>query len=148
MIQRIQTLYFLLTAVLSVVTACLPLGRWLNDGGEVVMRMGAFTLTEGDSTRLSPFGPLLIIVAVLMLLTIIIYRHRMHQTRLTVLCMLLLAGWYLVYGIYALICGADGTSFLPEWGAALPIVGIYLSWQGWRAVMKDELLVRSLDRLR
>lgn len=148
MIQRIQTVYFLLTAILAVIVSCLPLGRWVNHEGDTVASMGAFRITHGEEAHLAPFGIILILVAVIMVVCILIYHHRIYQARLSILAILLLFGGYAVYAVYAMAMTPEDMTFHPEWGAALPIVGVYMQWLAWKAVMKDEMMVRSLDRLR
>lgn len=148
MIQRIQTLYFLLSAIIAVVTACLPLGRWVSESGRVVAKMGAFSITNGDIWHFAPFGVLLILAALLSIVSIVIYHHRMYQARLAVLNIMILFGGYAVYAIYSFAMAPESSSFRLGWGAALPFVGGWLQWLAWKAVMRDEMLVRSLDRLR
>ena len=37
---------------------------------------------------------------------------------------------------------------MPGWRASLPIVAIVLIWLGMRGIMRDMLMLKSLDRLR
>ena len=148
MLQRIQTLYFLSAAVLCIVCACVKVGRFVLPDGSVA---------EWGNGGYWPLMALLVCVALLLLCALMLYRHRMLQVRLGVFSCLLLVGWYALYfwhGYYThSVLYADcnyvaGLSFAPNWTAALPCVAVVLAIAGVRAVLRDEMLIRSLDRLR
>jgi len=65
------------------------------------------------------------------------------------LCCILLIAWYGVYTAFALMLGARfAADFqLTPW-AAFPALACIFSYLAFRAILKDEMLVRSLDRLR
>jgi hypothetical protein len=51
------------------------------------------------------------------------------------------------YFIYILGHGLEA-HFRPDWEGALPFAALVLLYLAFRGVMRDEMLVRSLDRLR
>jgi hypothetical protein len=60
-----------------------------------------------------------------------------------------LVGWYVVYAAFWFLLGEKyHADFLPEPWAAFPAIACILSFLAFRAILKDEALVRSLDRLR
>jgi drug/metabolite transporter (DMT)-like permease len=67
--------------------------------------------------------------------------------RTLVFCMILLVGYYAYFVFFVFMNKVDG-SFTPSVTAALPFVCIVLDYLAFRGILKDELLVRSLDRLR
>lgn len=152
MIQRIQTLYLLLSAVLATVCLCLPLGRFFGAGGERVADLYNLWLRLA-ATGEHRFGPwalfvLLVVVATLTLLDIFLYRRRALQMRVVTFCMILLVCYYGVLGFVLYTAHAEDMQFRPTLAAALPFVCIVLDYLAFRGVLKDELLVRAQDRLR
>lgn len=151
MIQRIQTVYLFLIAVLAVTALCLPAGRWTLDGAlqaqlyplHVCLADGG---TVGDGWALFA---LLLIVAVSSMTAIFLFRKRMLQVRITLFNALLLLGYYVVMGVFVAMLGKpEWGGFTVGWAAGLPAVALILDYLAFRAIMKDEMIVRSLDRLR
>ena len=84
-----------------------------------------------------------------MLLDIFQFKHLVRQFRLCIFNLVLLAGWNIAYIALAWKrTHESGLSFSPEWPAALPIVAIVLICLGMRGIMRDILMLKSLDRLR
>ncbi len=151
MIQRIQSIYLLLIAVLSAVALCTSVGRFVQDGvlqGELYNLW--LTQIDGlhDFTAWALFA-LLLPVSIFSLLAIFLFRRRMIQVRLTIFCGLLLVGYYIALPVFVwLLSQRLDSSFTVSWTAALPAIALILDYLAFRAIMADELLVRSLDRLR
>jgi len=149
MIQRIQTVFWLVVAVLFVVM--IP-QEWMTlvfpDGNYSVSPTGIVH----DSTNIGSTIPLLfytIIMAVFNFVIIFLYKKRILQWRLTFIDMILTLGAYgiiLLYRYYVWETEPVATN----WGYPLIIPGIcaVLEFLAWRAVIRDEIKVRSLDRLR
>lgn len=90
-----------------------------------------------------------LLVATLSFLAIFLYRRRMLQIRFCTFGIVLLLGWYIAYGVFAyLLSQRWGCTFRPDWTASLPFASIVFLAFAWRGIFKDELLVKSLDRLR
>ena len=84
-----------------------------------------------------------------LLLDIFQFKHLVRQFRLCIFNLVLLAGWNIAYIALAWKrTHESGLSFSPEWPAALPIVAIVLICLGMRGIMRDILMLKSLDRLR
>ena len=159
MIQRIQTLYMLLAVVLCVTCLCLPLGYYVTDTGVRVATLNnlwfAYSpglIVEGMTGRtLRPWAlfALLVIVSTLTVMNIFMFKRRALQMRLCSFCMILLGGWYVLYAYFIYILGHGlEAHFRPDWEGALPFAALVLLYLAFRGVMRDEMLVRSLDRLR
>lgn len=153
MIQRIQTVYLLLSAVLGTVCLCLPLGHFHGALGERVADLYNLWLRLAETGQ-HQFGPwalfaLLLFVVTLTLLNIFLYRRRALQMRVATFCMILLVCYYGVLGflVYRFQSAGD-LQFRPTVAAALPFVCLVLDYLAFRGVLKDELLVRAQDRLR
>lgn len=150
MIQRIQSVYLLLSAVLGVVCLSLPLGYLITAEGERYATLYNLWLrtTEGGTS----FGPwvlfaLLLGVSAATLLNIFLFRRRALQMRVATMCMILLTGYYACLAYFAWHFAGEG-SFRPSLTAALPFASLVLDYLAFRGILKDEMLVRSLDRLR
>lgn len=154
MIQRIQTLYLLIIVALTAVTLFAPLAWFGNDAGEFTLY--AFSLKNGAGEAVQPavyMGVLLALTCLLPLLTIFLYKRRMLQLRLCVVELVLLVGalameavyYFLSYRVFAGI-EFHTQGFRPA--IALPVVCLLFAYLAARAIFRDELLVRSLDRIR
>jgi len=150
MLQRIQTLYLLLSTILCVVCLCLPLGYFFDpESGERYADLYNLWLKMAD-TGAHNFSPwalfaLLIGISTLTFLDIFLFTRRALQMRVISFCMILLVGYYLYLGFF--VWNME-LSFRPAVVAALPFVAIILDYLAYRGILKDELLVKSLDRLR
>jgi peptidoglycan/LPS O-acetylase OafA/YrhL len=113
MIQRIQTVYLLVAAIVAVVCAVFD--------GELITRL------------------LAALMAVVALVTIFLYRNRTLQTTLCNVVMCVGIMFYIVLAVKQ----PD-----MEWFLALPLVGVLLTFLARKGIVKDEKLVRSLDRIR
>lgn len=154
MIQRIQTLYLLLVTILCAVTLFTPLA-WFGGSGEE-FTLGAFALksTDGEVLHSTVYlGILLVLATLLPLVTIFLYKRRMLQIRLCVVEMVFLVGCALMEGIYYYLgCRVVSDLALSAHGIratiALPVVSLLFAWLAVRAIFRDEVLVRSTDRIR
>jgi len=150
MIQRIQSLYLLLSAALGIVCLCRPLGRFLTEEGEVCGNLYNLWIALPQGGHLfSPWAlfAILVIATALTLLNILLFTRRALQMRIASLCIILLVGYYAYLATFVYLNAGDGT-FRPSLSAAFPLVCIVLDYLAFRSILKDEMLVRSLDRLR
>ncbi|MDR7372161.1 DUF4293 domain-containing protein [Flavobacterium aquidurense] len=138
MIQRIQTVYLLLTFVITgVLMFFIPL--WTLNTGKAFyfMQDQVYTVLLGLSTMLT-------------IISIISYKKRQNQFvmgRLNIILNLILLGLF-VYR--SLNLSGETTNIVSEKGIGmfLPIVAIVLLVLANKAIKKDEDLVKSVDRLR
>ena len=151
MIQRIQSLYLLVSAILGVVCLSMPLGQFLTASSEPYATLYNLWITsaENGNHNFVPWAlfALLLIATSLTFFDIFLFKHRALQMRALSLCMILLVGYYAYLAFFAYMQQGDG-SFRPSVTAALPFVSIVLDYLAFRGILKDEMLVRSLDRLR
>ncbi len=159
MIQRIQTVYFLLIVILASVAFFLPVatlhdqtnvllysldyrGLMLNDGIE----SDIFISNNVSTWTLKIISALIPLVA---LITIFLYKKRVLQIRLSFINMIIMLGYYI---ILFLNLWRASNSLEAEWSlnvvAAFPLICVILNWLAIRAIGKDEALVKSLNRLR
>ena len=166
MIQRIQTLWLALVLIFSFVGLISTIGEW-TVADTVVSHFTNFTFgAEGqfksfDATS-GPWclGVLLIMVMFLTIMSIMLFRKRMRQLRLTIISTILLAGYVAAYAVFTYyyhlnleqLVSADAGSMAPifhiKFGGVLPVLSIILNCLAIQGIRKDEALVRSLDRIR
>ena len=171
MIQRIQTVYLALVLIFSFVGLISTIGEW-TVADTVVAHFSNFTFgAEGpfkalDSTS-GPWclGVLLILVMFLSTMSIMLFRKRMRQLRLTIISTILLVGYVITYAVFAYFYDLNlnlyaSTAYekgieiaaLPtfhlKFVAVFPVLSIILNCLAIQGIRKDEALVRSLDRIR
>lgn len=152
MIQRIQSVYWLVVTIILVVAMFLPIGYFGVEGAPLPIAfkpLGVDLPAGGQESTWGVFG-ILVLAAVVALGTIFLYKNRMLQVRTTVFSTVLLLGYYLTTGvfIYTLKDSLGASSFTPGMGLALPLVCIILNYLAFRNTYADEVMVRAADRLR
>ena len=148
MIQRIQTVYLLVVAILMVVMMSVPVGSFYTDKNICEMTNLSYLLPDG-AVNYTPWAlfAILVVVAVMALVTIFLYRKRMLQIRLTLFNSILLIGYYVTLVVFVFKLKGD-CRFIPSWTVCLPLISIILNWLAIRAIGKDEMLVKAYERLR
>ena len=152
MIHRIQSVYLLLITACLAVCLFMPVGRCVTAGVtsaelynlRLIMADGA-----SDYTYWALFA-LLLSTAIISFVTIFLYKKRMLQVRMTIFSIILLLGYCITYGWFAydLINAFPNAEFKVSWAVSLPVISIILEYLAFRGIMKDEMLIRTLDRLR
>lgn len=146
MIQRIQSIYLLLAALVALSLLFLPFATSVEPlDTSPLLEDGAYTVTDYSGlTALFVLSGLLAIVAMLA------YTDRKRQLLLARVAIGAdLAG--LVAVIFLGLTDSALVAGLPEMlsvGVAVPIVFAVLMVLAFRAILKDEKLIRSMDRLR
>ena len=173
MIQRIQTVYLALVLIFSFVGLISTIGEW-TVAETVVAHFSNFTFgAEGQFEALDSIcgpwclGVLLIMVMFLTTMSIMLFRKRMRQLRLTIFSTILLVGYVATYALFAYYydlnlnvhattvyeqAGTEAANLLPtfhvKFVAVFPVLIIILNCLAIQGIRKDEALVRSLDRIR
>lgn len=155
MIQRIQTVYLFVAAICSVVCLSMPVGRYVTDGLLTASLYNLWIVQADTSERTFGSAPLFVILllaAAISVYAIFMYGNRRLQMRLCSFSSLLIAGWYVVYAVVALVWGGGDdmsqSTFFPGLAGALPAVSLILNIMARRAINADERLVRAADRIR
>lgn len=107
-------------------------------------------MADGSRTY-SPWAmfALLLAAAVVAFIAIFLFRRRMFQVRMSVFGGLLLVGYYVVFVSFVYVFKSRyDADFTLNWTAAFPAVALILDYLAFRNIMKDELMIRSLERLR
>jgi len=153
MIQRIQSVYLFLAAVVVALIFVFPLAEVLIEGIVYTFTYRGIYSISADKTELIIEAlPLAILYGVALFVNVIaifLYKKRALQMRFTVFNIILLLGSYALayYYIFAAFKGMD-TVINPDLGTVLPVIAAILNYLAFRGIRKDEKLVRSLDRIR
>ena len=152
MIQRIQTIYLVLAALLLGLTFAFPFASYSLSQGDVIFNAYGVTENVGEINTFFPYYIAIALSMGLALFSILQYKKRKLQITVGRFLYLLLAvtiafvfiDFYSLKGLFevdsnSVSCGVS--MFLPV--AALPIL-----FMANRNIRKDEDLIKSLDRLR
>lgn len=156
MIQRIQSLWFLLSGIILGLMVFMP---WVavNTGSDIMFFSFKGFGAEGACTLMPAYWIASAIVAVVALLSlgnIFLFNNRTLQVRVCIFNIVLLLLWYavaalLVFFTYKNLDIEFGHNYLAICIATVfPFVAAILTWLGMRGVLKDDALVKSLNRLR
>ncbi|HBX52286.1 MAG: hypothetical protein A2275_10220 [Bacteroidetes bacterium RIFOXYA12_FULL_35_11] len=149
MIQRIQSIFLLLAATVTIVF-CFTDFAYLKINGQDYsfsafgIKTIAFELNKGIST--TPLMLIILITAFITLVCIFLYKKRVLQMKLCILNAILLIGviGLIVFHFQTL----KPSEFQFRWSVVLPILALILQLLSYKYIKKDEKLVRSLDRIR
>lgn len=156
MIQRIQSLFLFFVVLSNVAIFFFPIANFLSELFYVKLYVYQFKNFTPDSEldfSLMTILPLLInngLVIILALFTILKFKTRLIQLRLTKINILLTI--FLIVGIffgypYIIEQELNATSSF-ETGAYFPLISLMFLVLAHRSILKDEKLVKSVDRLR
>ncbi len=164
MLQRIQTIYLLVTFVLTVLLFFLPMGYDMRDGVIEEFELnavGAYHIVTDPNTSVvstqfvKGAWALFALVSIILGVTafdILLFKKRIFQIRVAIFNMMLHLGIYALFALYYFFLmpnqGVIGGSFNPNWTILLPLINVILTYLAIRAIGSDEALVRSLDRIR
>lgn len=149
MIQRIQSLYLLIVAALMAVTLFAPLAWFGVDGENLTLYAFALQSASGEIVRPPLYtGILLSLSCALPVVGIFLYKRRLLQIRLCVAEMVLLAGCAAMLAVSYFWAHAEAEFQGMKPAIALPVVCLLFTYLALRAIYKDEILVRSLNRIR
>lgn len=174
MIQRIQSLYLFVITILFVSMVVTPLMDFrkeyypqrptLVESGEVVMTSGDTKVVEnyvmnykgivsektGDVVTPTTLVTIYeIIVALIATLTLCLFKNRQLQIKLTLFNLVLQLGFYILMGVYVYTAGKyAGLDWHFRITVAFPLIAAILSYLAFRAITRDELMVRAMDRIR
>jgi len=148
MIQRKQTLWLIAAVILMIVALSTQIGTFNLEGLTTGKMYNLWITTENNEHDFStwPLFAILIFTAIFTTLTIFAYKNRMMQAKFCIFNVLLLIGWYIVYGVMSQV--AQEATFRPSITAALPAVAIVFIWFARSGIIADEKLVRAADRIR
>ncbi len=170
MIQRKQSIYLFLAAILMLITFFAPMASFIGEYNSLVLYLYKVeSLVPGIESQLSPYFilPLLTIVSLVIIfafVTIFFYKRRRIQlilVRFMILLVLIYFGLYFFHyqeilenitGVYATfeygINIPNSGIQIPVIVFVIPLVSAILLFMASRGILNDEKLIQSADRLR
>ncbi|MCD4792511.1 MAG: DUF4293 domain-containing protein [Bacteroidales bacterium] len=149
MIQRIQTLWFLLASATAVLIYFFPVIELTHENALYVYDYDSISIAGMDNLIQSGYivAGLLGVIAFLSFIAIFFFKNRILQMRICTLISLLII--FLV-GLISYFSLSSGNNIAATIGlsAVLPIIIFIFILMARRAVKKDYKLVRSVDRIR
>ncbi len=155
MLQRIQTIYLLISAVLFCALFFLPLAAVRAGDVFYTFQVAGLFTSLSPAELVYPTWSLMVIAVIIVLsffLCIFMYRKRILQIRICIFNILLMIGFCVLTGFYLWqFYHSPDLSNLKiyfRFGGSFPIIAIILNYLAIRNIGADETLVRSLNRLR
>lgn len=153
MLQRIQTVYLLIALILSTVFLFTAFAQIHAESLYYFDNFGITHIEDGKSIMEIQTIPILglnSLIIIITLISIFLYKNRKLQIRLSSINLLLEIGIYGLIAYYAYFI-AQATIEAPiSWQISIiiPFSNAILIYLAIRAMLKDEALIKSLDRIR
>ena len=147
MIQRIQTVYLLISAILVGLLFLLPFAEIAKDGAVYLFNYKGIVLNGTLKENGFAISGLIGIILALHGVAILQFKNRIRQIRIIVFTILLLIGLFGMFFFFTYYTFSDAqVSF--KISMVFPLIAIILDYLAIRAIGKDEALIRSIDRIR
>lgn len=147
MIQRIQTVYLLVSALLIGFLFLLPFAEIVKDGVVYLFNFKGIVL---EGTLLENGFSISVLIGFILALhgvAILSYKNRIRQIRIIVFSILLMLGLFGLFFFFTTYSFSDARIGF-KISIVFPVVAIILDYLAIRAIGKDEALIRSIDRIR
>lgn len=147
MIQRIQTVYVLMAAIITALLFNFDFAE-LAVNGELYV-FDATGILHGEEVVFDglPVMGFIGLIILLHIAVIFMYKNRIRQIRVLAFTIILLLGLIGVM-FYFLHAGFENPEVAYKIPLTFPLIAAILDYLAIRAIGKDEALVRSLDRIR
>lgn len=154
MIQRVQSVYLLIATIFTSVLFFSPFAELFSETANTlqITPLGIVTL-EGNPVQaeinMIPLAILTGLIGFISLITIFFYKNRNLQARLCVLNILFLIGLGGLGYFYLHMSSEQlDMNILPLYPVVFPLISLIFTFLARKGIMKDEKLVKSLDRIR
>ena len=150
MLQRKQSVYLLVAAILSAVCMFLPIGSFVSEnmGADAVMYNIAIKSMNGSMDYSVCVLFILLMVNVLStVINIFLFKNRKLQSTLCKANMVVILLWYVGYAYFG-FNGIQGAEFSFSASAIMPFIALLGEFLANRGIRADEELIRSMDRIR
>jgi hypothetical protein len=155
MIQRVQSVYLLMTTLLSGLFLKGSILKFKNDAGDMInINFIGICQTTGENgfdliERLIPLSVLFILIPVVSIVAIFLFKTRRLQLKVTftlIILAIVLIALAVYYGIA--VIQRYHAELVPGIKMFIPLVILIFTILAYRRIKKDEDLVKSYDRLR
>ncbi|MBF1417841.1 DUF4293 domain-containing protein [Prevotella histicola] len=150
MVQRKQTVFLFLALLATIACLCLPVGSFEPQGMGTENQLMNLWINEANGGRnfsVWALFAILLVTCPINTFAIFDYHNRKRQARFCMFSMLMIIGWYIVYGVFSQVL-MPGFTFHVGFAACLPLIAFILLWLARHSILADEALVRAADRIR
>ncbi len=153
MVQRLQTIYLLIAAILMAVTVFSPLATFVAEGigKEFFYYTWGFESVVGEAFS-KTWGVITftVICAILPFINIFLFKNRKLQIKVGNITTLFILFLYVTIGVYAFSIMGENSLVLvnAKYGIILPFIALICNVLAILQIKKDEKLVQSLNRIR
>ena len=150
MIQRKQTVFLFLALLATIACLCLQVGSFEPQGMGTENQLMNLWINEANGGRnfnVWALFAILLVTCPINTFAIFDYHNRKRQARFCMFSMLMIIGWYIVYGVFSQVL-MSGFTFHVGFAACLPLIAFILLWLARHSILADEALVRAADRIR
>lgn len=153
MLQRIQTIFLLFALACMLFLFSNNFGSIQTDSGEnlniYVNGIDKHANIDTETFSVLPLTIIVSIVSIVTLLTIVLYKKRMLQIRLSFFNLVMQLGTMGLMFYYLYNASKQfGTDYSFGFMFIMPLIAMILTFLAIRQIGKDEALVRSIDRIR
>ncbi|HNQ66963.1 MAG TPA: DUF4293 domain-containing protein [Bacteroidales bacterium] len=153
MIQRIQSLYLLLSLICTGLFYFFPFGDIITTEDSIIpLIVTGVRYTKNGETVFYSLLPMLIMISLINLISltsIFLYKRRMLQIRLNIFNIITQLGSIgMIFYYLSNAAKQIGVDYSTKILIILPLVSAIFTFLAVRAIAKDEALVRSISRLR
>ncbi|WP_108823480.1 DUF4293 domain-containing protein [Dysgonomonas sp. Marseille-P4361] len=152
MIQRIQTIFLLLTAIFMASAVFCPLFE-IVEGGKLALTFHSFGIGKMFNAEYPTWGILTfgIISSLLAFINIFLFKKRKLQINIALITALSIVVYFIATLVYlnAYLSKLESDYNLNiQFGIILPVLALIFDLLAMTRIKKDEKLVKSLDRIR
>jgi len=151
MLQRIQTIYLLVSTLFLSVFLFIPIFKF-NSGNIIFDTISIESLSVNQQVttiNTFPLALLAIITIILTIVTILLFKKRSLQMKFISYSIILLIGFYLLIAFYRFfVIDFEITSTTYSFSLIIPLISVILNYMAKRSIKKDDDLVKSVDRIR
>jgi hypothetical protein len=155
MIQRIQSLYLLLTTLLSLLFLKGSFLSFIEKSGSVIKITfnGILRDTSGQGfeliEKLLPVSAFIIFIPVFSLITLFFFKNRKIQLWFALSVIIFIIGFIFVLIYYSwIVITKYSTEIVPGFKMVIPLLMLVFAVLAYRGIRKDDRLIKSYDRLR
>lgn len=155
MIQRIQSLYLLLTTLLSGLFLNGNILKFINKAGsEITINFkGIYKTNETKALELIekaiPLSVIIILIPVLSIVALLLFKKRKLQLKITMITVTLEVLLIVASAFFGIsVIKSYQATLVPSTTMFIPLLILIFSILAYRAIKKDEDLIKSYDRLR
>jgi len=150
MIQRIQTIFLLLAAILMAVTVFSPLV--ILEGGNRFVSLYPYGMVEAGNTTYMTWGVITFACLAILLpvINIFLYKKRKIQVKVCSFTIFIIVVFYItLYAYLYFLMAKNGLSLQGmQYGIILPAIALIFVVLASVNIKKDERLIQSLNRIR